>query len=253
MFELNGKVAMVTGAGSPKGIGQAIARALAGQGASVALCDIDDQGVYRLAGALKEEGLRAEAFQLDVTNEAQVEQIVQTIVDRFGGLHILVNNAGITQPVRIQDTTLEWWNRVYAVNATGTFLCSRAVLQHMIQGQFGRIISMSSVSGKRGGGVYGGAHYSAAKAAILGFSKALAREVAEFGVTVNSVTPGLILTDIRGGVEPPEKQREMSKDIPLRRVGTPEEVAATVCFLASDEAGYITGEEIDVNGGSHMD
>ena len=112
---------------------------------------------------------------------------------------------------------------------------------------------MSSVSGKRGGGVYGGAHYSAAKAGILGFSKALAREVAAFGITVNSVAPGLIATDIRGGLEAPERQLEMSKDIPCKRMGTPEEVAAGIAFLASDEAAYITGEEIDINGGSHMD
>jgi NAD(P)-dependent dehydrogenase (short-subunit alcohol dehydrogenase family) len=174
-------------------------------------------------------------------------------LNAFGRIDILVNNAGITQPVRVLDLTPEDWDRVVAVNLKGTFLCSKAVLPTMIAQNFGRIVNLSSVSAKRGGGVYGGAHYSAAKAGILGFSKALAREVAAFGITVNSVTPGLIATDIRGGLEAPERQVELSRDIPCQRMGTPQEVAASIAFLASDEAGYITGEEIDINGGSHMD
>jgi 3-oxoacyl-[acyl-carrier protein] reductase len=123
----------------------------------------------------------------------------------------------------------------------------------MIAQKYGRIINLGSVSGKRGGGVFGGAHYSAAKAGVQVFAKALAREVSSEGITVNSVAPGLIATDIRGGLESPEEQTRMSVDIPCRRMGTAEEVAAAVCFLASDEAAYITGEEIDINGGSHMD
>jgi NAD(P)-dependent dehydrogenase (short-subunit alcohol dehydrogenase family) len=119
--------------------------------------------------------------------------------------------------------------------------------------QYGRIVNMSSVSAKRGGGVFGGAHYSAAKAGILGFAKALAREVAADGITVNSITPGLVLTDIRGGIESAEGQTRLAADIPLKRLCRPEEIAALVCFLASEEAGYITGEEVDINGGSHMD
>ena len=139
------------------------------------------------------------------------------------------------------------------VNLTGTFIFTKAVLPAMLRQKYGRIVNMSSVSAKRGGGVFGGAHYSAAKAGILGFAKALAREVASDGITVNSVTPGIALTDIRGGVESEEVQKTLSEGIPMGRMAKPEEIAATICFLASKEAAYITGEEIDINGGSHMD
>jgi len=250
---LKGKIAIVTGAGSEKGIGQATALVLAKKGASVVVTDIDMSGAERTAQAVRQQGVEALAFQLDVTDAREVETLVEKTLREFKRIDILVNVAGITQPVRVLDTTEADWDRVLAVNLKGTFLCSKAVLPTMIAQKFGRIVNMSSVSGKRGGGVYGGAHYSAAKAGILGFSKALAREVAAFGITVNSVAPGLIATDIRGGLETAERQLEMSKDIPCQRMGTPEEVAAGIVFLASDEAAYITGEEIDINGGSHMD
>lgn len=253
MFELNDRVAMITGAGSSRGIGQAIARALSRQGAAVAVCDINSEGATAVADALQRQGASAKAYELDVTNEASVESAVSQIVRELGGLDILVNNAGITQPVTVDDTTLDCWNRIYSVNATGAFLCSRAAVKHMKERRYGRIINMSSVSAKRGGGVFGGAHYSAAKAAVLGFSKALARETAQYGITVNSLAPGLILTDIWGGFDSPERAEELAAQIPAQRLGTPEEVAAAVCFLSSVEAGYITGEEIDINGGSHMD
>ena len=152
----------------------------------------------------------------------------------------------------VLDTTIDDWNKIINVNLTGTFLCSKAVLPHMQENKFGRIVNISSVSGKRGGGVYGGAHYSASKAGVLGFAKALARECVLDGVTVNSVCPGLIATEIRKGLSD-EKERESWKSIPMQRPGTVEEVACAVAFLASDDASYITGEDIDVNGGSHMD
>jgi 3-oxoacyl-[acyl-carrier protein] reductase len=253
MFDLGGRVALVTGAGSERGIGQAIARSLAAQNAIVAVGDIDLKGAEKTAKAIENSGGRARAYTIDVTDEAAVGSCVDKIVEDLGSLDILVNNAGITQPIKVRDMTRADWDRVLTVNATGTFLCSRAAIKHMEKKSYGRIVNISSVSAKRGGGVFGGAHYSAAKAAILGFAKALAREVAASGITVNSVAPGLILTDIRGGVEPEEEQKRMAKDIPIPRVGLPEEVATTVCFLASEEAAYITGEEIDINGGSHMD
>ena len=250
---LKGKIAIVTGAGSEKGIGQAAALVLAKKGAAVVVTDIDLSGAERTAQAVRQQGVEALALRVDVTDAREVETLVEKTLREFNRIDILVNVAGITQPIRVLDTTEADWDRVLAVNLKGTFLCSKAVLPTMIAQKFGRIVNLSSVSGKRGGGVYGGAHYSAAKAGILGFSKALAREVAAFGITVNSVAPGLIATDIRGGLEPPERQLEMSKDIPCQRMGTPEEVAAGIAFLASDEAAYITGEEIDINGGSHMD
>jgi 3-oxoacyl-[acyl-carrier protein] reductase len=190
--------------------------------------------------------------ELNVTDEASVRRMVAETINEFGKIDILVNNAGITQPIKTINTTAADWDRILAVNLKGTFLCSQAVLKTMIERKYGRIVNMSSVSGKRGGGVYGGSHYSAAKAGVLGFSKALAREVVEYGITVNCVAPGLIATDIRAGLSM-EKEKAIWETIPMKRPGSAEEIAAAVAFLASDEAAYITGEDIDVNGGSHMD
>ncbi len=247
------RVAVVTGAGSPRGIGRSIALTLAKRGADVVVADLDLAGAEKVAGEIRALKGGAMAARVDVTKKESVDELVRQVLDRFGRIDILVNNAGITQPIKVMDMTEADWDRIMAVNLKGTFLCSKAVLPAMIRQGYGRIVNMSSVSAKRGGGVFGGAHYSAAKAGILGFAKALAREVAACGITVNSVAPGLIATDIRGGLESPERQKEMSRDIPVQRLGTPEEVAATVAFLASEEAAYITGEEIDINGGSHMD
>jgi len=247
------RVAIVTGAGSPRGIGRAIAMTLAKKGADVVVGDLDLAGAEKVAEEIKAMKHSAIAVRVDVTKQQEVAELVRTVLDRFGRIDILVNNAGITQPIKVADMTETDWDRILAVNLKGTFFCSKAVLSTMIKQGYGRIVNMSSISGKRGGGIFGGAHYCAAKAGILGFAKALAREVASNGITVNSVAPGSIATDIRGGVESPEQQKEMSKDIPCQRLGTPEEVAAAVAFLASEEAAYITGEDIDINGGAHMD
>lgn len=253
MFKLDGRACIVTGAGSARGIGRAVALAMVAQGAALTLCDVDAESVKQLADHITDIGGRVIHLKADVTSEEDVAKVVQTTIDQWGKVDILVNNAGITQPVKVLDTSVADWDRVVNVNLKGTFICSKAVLPNMINNGYGRIVNLSSVSAKRGGGVFGGAHYSAAKAGVLGFAKALAREVSPYGITVNSVTPGLIATDIRGGLESPEEQKRMSADIPCRRMGTPEEVAASICFLASEEAAYITGEEIDINGGSHMD
>jgi NAD(P)-dependent dehydrogenase (short-subunit alcohol dehydrogenase family) len=253
MFELKGKKAIVTGAGSKNGIGRATALALAQQGADVAVCDINEAGVKATADEIKQLGRRSLALVVNVTSPDSVAKAVETVLKEWGTIDILANIAGITQPIKVIDTTPEDFDRILAVNLKGTFLFSKAVLPAMMKQKAGRIINMSSVSGKRGGGVFGGAHYSAAKAGVLGFAKALAREVAPYNITVNSIAPGLVLTDIRGGVEPEEDQARMAADIPLGRLCKVEEVAAAICFLSSEEAAYITGEEIDINGGSHMD
>jgi len=179
--------------------------------------------------------------------------LVNQTLDKFNRIDVLVNNAGITQPIKVLNTSLKEWEKIIKVNLTGTFLCSKAVLPYMRENKYGRIVNMSSVSAKRGGGVFGGAHYSAAKAGILGFSKALAREVAEYGITVNSIAPGIVDTDIRGDKVSPEIDKEIKKSIPVHRFGKVEEIAAVVLFLASPSSAYITGEDIDINGGSHMD
>ncbi|MGA9479562.1 MAG: SDR family NAD(P)-dependent oxidoreductase [Desulfobacterales bacterium] len=253
MFSLSNKRAIVTGAASVRGIGRAIALALAHQGADVAVCDIDLQGVKNLASEIRKTDREALAYQVDVTRAAEIARMVDDLYKRWNRVDILVNNAGITQRSKVIDMSETDWDRVLDVNLKGTFLFTKALLPAMISQKYGRIINMGSVSGKRGGGIFGGAHYSAAKAGVQVFAKALAREVSPEGITVNSVAPGLIATDIRGGLESTDEQARMSADIPCRRMGTPEEVAAVVCFLASDEAAYITGEEIDINGGSHMD
>ena len=197
-------------------------------------------------------GERSLAIKLDVSDEENVNSLVKQTINQFNRIDVLINNAGITQPIKVLDTSLKEWERIIKVNLTGTFLCSKAVLTYMIENRYGRIVNMSSVSGKRGGGVFGGAHYSAAKAGILGFSKALAREVAEYGITVNSIAPGIVDTDIRGKTSP-EVDKEIIKSIPVQRFGKVEEIADVALFLASPGSAYITGEEIDINGGSHMD
>jgi NAD(P)-dependent dehydrogenase (short-subunit alcohol dehydrogenase family) len=253
MFDLTDRIAIVTGAGSRNGIGRATALALAGQGADVAVCDLDRPGVEETADGIRKLDRRALSLVVDVTRPEQVQGMMDAVEKAWGRIDILANIAGITQPIKVADTTPEDWDRITGVNMKGTFLCSKAAAAVMAKRQYGRIINMSSVSAKRGGGVFGGAHYSAAKAGILGFAKALAREVAADGITVNSIAPGLVLTDIRGGIESEEGQARLAADIPVRRLCRPDEIAAVVCFLASEEAGYITGEDIDINGGSHMD
>ena len=246
------KIAIVTGAGSKRGIGRSIALNLAEKGANIVVADMDLEGAKEVAAVIEGMGRKALAVQVNVTNQADVEKMVEETLKKFGRVDILVNNAGITQPISTMDMTVEDWDRVLNVNLKGTFLCSKAVIKPMMERKYGRIVNLSSVSGKRGGGVYGGSHYSAAKAGILGFAKALAREVVEYGITVNSVCPGLVATDIRKGLSD-ETERAIWETIPMKRPGTANEIAETIAFLASDGASYITGEDIDVNGGSHMD
>ena len=249
---LTDRVAIVTGAGSPKGIGRAIALTLAKYGANIIVADLDLEGAEKVAGEIKALGQKALAVKVNVIDKKAIDEMMDKTVAEFGRLDILVNNAGITQPVSVANTTEADWDKIIAVNLKSTFLCSQAAVEIMKKNKFGRIVNMSSVSGKQGGGVFGGAHYSAAKAGILGFSKALAKEVVLDGITVNSVAPGAVATEIRKGISD-EKEKAIADGIPMKRVGKPEEIAFTVAFLAADEAAYITGEDIDINGGSFID
>ena len=251
-MSFKGKIAIVTGAGSESGIGTETVIALAEKGCNVVAADLNFEGAEKLAAQVRALGVEAIAAPLDVTNEKSVQEMVDNTIGKFGRIDILVNNAGITQPVKTVDTTLADFMRIINVNLVGTFLCSKAAVKYMIAQKYGRIVNMSSVSAKRGGGVYGGSHYSAAKAGILGFSKALAREVVESGITVNSVCPGLVATKMRKGVTD-EQERAMWEPIPMKRPATTREIAEAIAFLTSDAAAYITGEEIDINGGTHMD
>ncbi|MCY7432047.1 3-oxoacyl-ACP reductase FabG [Bacillus safensis] len=252
MFTLKNQVAIVTGSGSEKGIGRTIAFTLAEQGASVVVADINQEGIQCTVEAIKNAGGKAIGIEVNVTNKESIDQMVKETLVSFGRIDILVNNAGISQKVTVQEMTLEDMTRIFSVNMFGLFLCTQAVLETMKKQRYGRIINLSSVSAKRGGGVFGGAHYSASKAAVLGFSKNLAREVGKDGITVNCVAPGLVNTDIWKSLSNGEAKKVIDS-IPIGRPGETKEIAAAIAFLAAKEASYITGEEIDINGGSHMD
>ncbi|MGG0381602.1 SDR family NAD(P)-dependent oxidoreductase [Priestia filamentosa] len=252
MFELKDRVAIVTGSGSKKGIGRTIALTLAKQGASIVVADLNADGIQDTVQTIQNEGGKALGVELNVTSKESVDTMVETVLNEYGRIDILVNNAGISQKVTVEDMTVEDMAKVFNVNMFGLFLCTQAVLEPMKKQKFGRVVSLSSVSAKRGGGVFGGAHYSASKAAVLGFSKNLAREVAREGITVNCVAPGLVNTEIWKSL-PKEDADNVIAGIPMGRPGETEEIASTIAFLASEEASYITGEEIDINGGSHMD
>lgn len=245
MFELTGKVALVTGAS--RGIGRAIAARLAAQGATV-VAAARGQNASECAGALTAQGFKAEAIALDVTDTAALEAAPGAIVDRHGRLDILVSNAGITRDQLLMRMKRDDWDAVIATNLTATFVLSQAAIRPMIRQRGGRIIAVSSVVGQMGNA--GQTNYAASKAGLIGFAKALAREVASRAITVNVIAPGMIDTDMTRAVN--EKAHvDWASQIPLGRLGTSDEVASAACFLASDEASYITGHVLAVNGGMY--
>lgn len=252
MLDFDDQVIIVTGAGSPKGIGRVIAKTFAKQGGMVIIADINKAGVDETVQIIKDEGGKAEGILLDVTSKKSIDNMVKHVIDTYGRLDVLINNAGISQKVTVEDMTLDDIKRVFNVNMFGLFLCTQACMKPMVKAGYGRIVNLSSVSAKRGGGIFGGAHYSASKAAVLAFSKNLSREICQHGVTINSVCPGLINTEIWKSL-PQEQAQKIIDGIPVGRPGETQEVADTIVFLASKEASYITGEEIDINGGQHMD
>ena len=252
MLDFTNQVVLVTGAGSPKGIGRTIAQTFGKQGAKVVICDINQEGCDANVEEMKKMGIEAAGYAANLTDPDAVKELVNKIVEKYGRIDVLVNNAGISQKVTVADMTLDDIKRIFSVNMFGLFLITQAVCEVMKKHKNGRIVHLSSVSGKLGGGVLGGAHYSASKAAVLGFSKNLAREVSQYGITTNCVCPGLINTEIWKSM-PKEQADAVIAGIPMGRPGETQEVANAIVFLASKEASYITGEEIDINGGSHMD
>ena len=252
MLDFTNQVVLVTGAGSAKGMGRVIAQTFGKQGAKVVICDINQAGCDANVEEMKKMGIDATGYAANLTDPEAVKELVNTIVDKYGRIDVLVNNAGISQKVTVADMTLDDIKRIFNVNMFGLFLITQAVCEVMKKQNYGRIVNLSSVSGKRGGGIFGGAHYSASKAAVLGFSKNLAREVSSYGITTNCVCPGLINTEIWKSL-PKEQADAVIDGIPMGRPGEPQEVADAIVFLASKEASYLTGEEIDINGGSHMD
>ena len=243
---LSGKTAIISGAAGPRGIGFAAARLFAEQGARVAIFDIDQKAAEAAAQELGSDHL---GLPCDVTDLAACKTSTSEALERFGKIDVLINNAGITQPVKFMEIDQASWRRVIDVNLTGVLNLSQAVVPHMRERKSGSIACMSSVSAQRGGGIFGGPHYSAAKAGVLGLAKAMARELGPDNIRVNCVTPGLIQTDITGGKLTDEMKSDIIKGIPLGRLGTAEDVARIYLFLASDLSSYTTGAVIDVNGG----
>ena len=243
---LQGKVALITGAASERGIGRATAEIFAQHGAKVIIVDLDLVQSQNAAKALGEGhfGLAA-----NVANEEQAHAAVQQALQQYGKIDILVNNAGITQPVKTLDIKRNDYDRILDVSLRGTLIMSQAVIPSMKENGSGSIVCLSSVSAQRGGGIFGGPHYSAAKAGVLGLAKAMAREFGADNIRVNSLTPGLIHTDITGGLMNDDRRHDILAGIPLGRLGKAQDVANAALFLASDLSTYLTGITLDVNGG----
>jgi NAD(P)-dependent dehydrogenase (short-subunit alcohol dehydrogenase family) len=243
---LDGKTAVISGAASPRGIGLATARLFASHGARIAILDLDEQGAKDAAASL---GAGHVGIGCNVADLAACRRAAEEAIAALGRVDILLNNAGITQPVKTMDIDEASWRRILDVNLSGVLHLSQAFIPHMRSRGRGSIACMSSVSAQRGGGIFGGPHYSAAKAGVLGLAKAMARELGPDGIRVNCVTPGLIQTDITGGKLTDAMRTDILKGIPLGRLGNAEDVAGAYLFLASDLSAYITGAVIDVNGG----
>lgn len=246
MFALTDRVALVTGAS--RGIGRAIALMMARLGATVVATDVLGDEVRDVASEIERAGGTAAAATLDITDPGAVDATMAMVIERFGRIEILVNNAGVARDNLLARMKREDWQFVLDVNLTGAFNCMQAVIRPMMKQRYGRIVSISSVVGQMGNA--GQANYGASKAGLLGLSKSLAREVAGRGITVNVVAPGLIDTDMTR-VLPEPVRNEWASKIPLGRLGTAEDVASAVCFLASDEAAYVTGQVLAVNGGMY--
>lgn len=246
--KLSNQVAIVTGAA--QGMGAATAKCLAQEGAAVIVSDINESKAAVIAEEINNSGGSAIPVKTDVTKEDEVASTVERTIDYYGAVSILVNNAGILFPTRIDHVTKAEWDRVLDVNLNGTFLCSMAVLKSMKEKGYGRIVNMSSSAG-RSVSTLGGIHYTAAKAGVLGLTRAMAKEVAPFGITVNAVCPGLIDTEMVRIECTPERIKGYEESFPISRLGTPEEVAQLILFLVTDSK-YITGASIDINGGDLM-
>ena len=252
-MSVSDKTAVVTGAGSKRGIGRATAHTLAAAGWNVAILDLDEASAKDAAHEVAERnGVQAVGVGCDITDEASVDNALAVLDGALPPVGALVNNAGITSPTPFLEVGGEEWDRIFAVNVRGAFNITRRLAPGMAERGFGRIVFLSSVSAERGGGVFGGVAYSAAKAAELGFTRALARELGPHGITVNAVAPGLIDTDITGGALEGERKQQLLAGIPVGRNGRPADVADLITYLCREETGYVTGATYDVNGGSHI-
>lgn len=245
---LDGKTAIITGAASARGLGKATATLFAEHGAKIAVLDLDLDAAKAAAADLPGEDHIGLAC--NVTDKWACIDAAAAVLEAFGQADILVNNAGITQPLKLMQIEPENYDAVTDVNLRGTLYMSQAIIPHMRERKTGSIVNISSVSAQRGGGIFGGPHYSAAKAGVLGLTKAMARELAPDGIRSNAVCPGFIATDITGGKLTPDMMDMILEGIPMGRAGEASDVAGCCLFLASDLSAYVTGSEVDVNGGS---
>ena len=248
MALLDGKIAIITGAASANGLGKATAKLFAEHGATVVITDLEDSASQAAAAELPGAGHIGLAG--NVVDKADCDSVAKHVLDQFGRVDILVNNAGITQPLKLMEIEAENYDAVTDVSLRGTLYMSQAVIPAMRAQKSGSIVNLSSVSAQRGGGIFGGPHYSAAKAGVLGLTKAMARELAPDNVRSNAICPGFIATDITAGKLTDEMRAQVLAGIPMGRAGTADDVAGCALFLASDLSAYCTGSEVDVNGGS---
>ena len=245
-MSLEGKIALVTGAS--RGIGQAIALTLGNAGATVIGTATSDKGAEAISNTLKESNIAGQGLTLNVTNNDQITEVMGTISDNYGAVDILINNAGITRDNLLMRMKEDEWDEIMNTNLASVYKMSKAVLRGMMKKKAGRIISITSVVGAMGNA--GQTNYSAAKAGIMGFTKSLAREVGNRGITVNAVAPGFIQTDMTDSL-PDEQKEALASQIPMGRLGSADEIANTVLFLAGDGGSYVTAQTIHVNGGMY--
>ena len=242
---MKGKIALVTGGAT--GIGRSIVEALAGQGADIVIADRDIDGARTTAAAVAGLGVRSHASEVDIAQVEGHRAYVADLEQEFGPIDILVNNVGVTSTTGLLELTPDDWDFVMGVNSRGTFFLTQAVYERMLTRGFGRIISLASISGEQGGR-FAGVHYSASKAGVIMMTRVLARQAAESGITVNAVSPGIIDTEMTARLG----TRIDPVHVPMNRMGTPEEVAAAVVYLASDAASFVTGQTLSVNGGQSV-
>jgi 3-oxoacyl-[acyl-carrier protein] reductase len=246
-LDLTGKVALVTGAA--QGIGKAVAMLLAQRGADIIISDVNLEKAEETSKEIATLGPRAMAIRANVAVVEEVEKMVQAIIERFGQIHILVNNAGIARDKLLLRMTEEDWDLVLDINLKGTFNCTKAVIRYMSKQRYGKIVNIASVVGEMGNA--GQANYSASKAGVIGFTKTIAREFASRGINVNAIAPGYIVTPMTE-VLPEKAKEDLKRMIPMERLGQPEDVAQAALFLVSEASNYITGQVINVNGGIYM-
>lgn len=247
---ITSRTAVITGAGSERGIGRALARRLASTSWNLALLDVDESSVAGLADALMaEHGIQAIGVGADISDEGSVDAAISRVEAELPAVTALANIAGVSSPIPFLELDLATWERVLRINATGTFLVTKRIMPGLVERRFGRVVNLSSTAAQNGGGTYSKSSYAASKGAVESFSRAVALEMAPHGVTVNVVAPATIDTDIMGGRITDDRKPAFLAQLPVGRIGTTEEVAALIDFLIGDEAGYITGATYNINGG----